>query len=258
MSILAEPGQLTLVAFYGQKSKRYPHLWDRIRETQSMVRKILADNFEEYDEERVHGTIVGLEGIRVGGVVLNEHYFRRMGELRVMQIGALIEHLQSTALLPIELRVGGYRDGHQFPFTSRNAHPYLRSFSIQGTNVVAMGWPYAQGAYPTTIDRLRRTCNAFNVVHKYHDSPDAFDNDFFFVLGNLKNKPDEITTRECQDKLREFLSEAPWPPITLSTEDLSIVAYPVGDTKFKNAKAFALARVNTILGDLLEVYPSLT
>jgi hypothetical protein len=89
--------------------------------------------------------------------------------------------------LPFDIRLGGYKEVAKYPFTSRGLHPYQRSLSIQGNRVVAVGWPYVNGKFARNLDKLRRSFNSANILHKYHRAPDVQDNDFYFVLGRVKS-----------------------------------------------------------------------
>jgi hypothetical protein len=252
-------GQLTLVAFYGSKAQEHPKLWAAIQEAQQRVTAHLGkQRFVAYDEHRVHGTVVGLEGSRVGDCVLNENFCKKLGRFRQMQLHNLVQFLRADKqLFPIPLKLGGYDYAKPFPFTSRNQHPYFRSFSIQGENVVAMAWPYQKEQYPSVIDQLRRKCNEFGILHKYHDTSDAVDNDFFFVLGNMTDTPDGESLRACQHDIREFLASLSTPDIVLTENELKILAYPKGDTKFLRAEAFSLKEAEGRIPELLEVYPTI-
>src|SRR4029453_11203237 len=98
----------------------------------------------------------------------------------------LIGIIQSTAHLPALIRLGGFDPARDYSFSSRGLHPAARSFSIQGRIAVAMGWPVVHGAFPPSIDVLRRELAQAGALHKYHASDGDIDNDFFFVIGQLE------------------------------------------------------------------------
>jgi hypothetical protein len=214
---------LTLAAYYGEKPE---HLAELIRWCQTSVAKEVPRAFRPYELGQVHATIVGLEGMRKDAEVFNTNY-DKLGQRRSMNLKAALDFLNSTSLFPFRVRIGGFRIGDEYTFTSRGQHPYLRSFTVQSSNiVVAMGWPEKDGGFPNTLGDLRRDFNKYNIIHKYHKIDDAFDNDLFFVLGKVD--PVAITDTE-----RQVVSEiirvqmAAIEPIYLDVtrEVLSLVAY---------------------------------
>lgn len=120
-----------------------------------------------------------------------------------------------------------------------------------------MAWPFRNKQYVSAIDRLRRECTQFGVLHKYHDTPDAVDNDFFFVLGNIAGTPDDDRLLACQQDVREYMASLDLPSITLTERELKIVAYREGDTKFLEAEAFSLDDASKRTNELLDVYPTI-
>lgn len=255
--------QLTLVAFYGEKSN-HP-LWNLVKELQDRITTILGENFTRYNLKKIHGTIIGLEGRRMGGEVVNENYLKKYGELRAMEIKELIDSIaNNNQLFPICIKVGGYKAEQQFPFISNGKHPYFRSFSIQKTIAVAMGWPVKkigdELTYPSSIDNLRRTCNTFNVLHKYHNPPQFYDNDFFFVLGNLRKELNNNLIERCETQIRNCLANSSLPPIEITPNDLKIVAYSEGDTTFSSvdvADVYSLEAAQNQINPLINAYPEL-
>ena len=65
--------QLTLVSHYGPKP---PTLARLIIELQQLLAQQLGTSFVPYALEQVHATVVGLEGLRVGGKVRGENFWR--------------------------------------------------------------------------------------------------------------------------------------------------------------------------------------
>ena len=222
---IPHPGEmdLTLVAYYGNKP---PLIAELISDAISELGSLLGNGFVPYDMQQVHGTIIGLEGCRTGQYIINTNYAELCNESRTMDLKAALQILKEKSLLSFDVTVGGFIDGGSYSFTSRDFVPYMRSFSIQGKNAVAMGWPYNNGNYSKSINQLRRAFNAANILHKYHCSPDVEDNDFFFVLGRIvKEKIDPIQLLEAQGRLRALFAAYKPVSVPISRNSLSIVAY---------------------------------
>ena len=114
---------LTLVAFYGQKP---PALVRLIRTLQAELYTQLGKAFTAYRIEQVHGTIIGLEGIRTNAGITNTNFRSAIGESRVINFQGLFRFLLNTPLLPMNVRIGGFLQDSDSQFTSRGQHPYIR------------------------------------------------------------------------------------------------------------------------------------
>lgn len=214
---------VTLVAYYGDKP---PLITKLISDAINKISRRLGQGFVPYSLQQVHGTIIGLEGRRAGKHIINTNYAKLQNERRSVDLKAAFQILKKKSLLPIEVTMGGFIDGGPYSFTSRGAVPYMRSFSVQGTNTVVMGWPYINGKYTKSLDKLRRAFNAVNILHKYHASPTSEDNDFYFVLGNIVNeKVDQIQLLEAQGHLRSYFASLKPVSIPISCDCLRVVAY---------------------------------
>ena len=255
MKIPEGQGQLTFVALFGDKSQTYPELEDLIIELQHAIVTILGpDVFKPYPIDLVHGTIIGLEGFRNGEYVWNVNCYDMIKMQSPMDIRGLFDFLLAeNPLIPVTIKVGGFKKDETYPFTSRGESPYVRSFSIRGKIAVAMGWPVRGGLYTPAIDVLRRSFNRFNVLHKYHDAASSYDNDFFFVLGNVPKGLSQDVVDLCQNQIRDILSGCDIPSIQISKDQLSVVAYK--DTRFKEAEAGSLREAKDKIEELLRFYP---
>lgn len=221
---------VTLVAYYG-KSK--PILLQNLilALQKNIEQQIGSSKFEKYPLEQVHGTIIGLEGKPIDGVILNTNYLQASRIECQINLPDVLNWALTTNLLPLMIRIGGYDPSQAYPFASRNFHPYLRSFSIQGDIAVAMGWPVRKLSngrtyYPMDIDDLRRSFNDYNVLHKYHKAETDIDNDFFFVLGNVRR--DQLTrtdTMRLQRVMRDVLYRYKPVDIVIKPINLSLVVY---------------------------------
>jgi hypothetical protein len=230
---------LTLVAYYGEGNK--PEAMIRlVEDVQRALEEALGPAaFRPYRLEQVHATVVGLEGRRTARGILNANFERLRGELRSMNLRMALEDVQATPLLPLTVRIAGYGKRDSYPFTSRGSHPFLRSFSIQGESAVVMGWPFDATRYPSSLDDLRRAFKGAGILHKYHASPEAVDNDLFFVLGRVVGGG--AATRAglagVEEGLRALLSDRSPVDFELNRECLRLVAYsdaalPVGNPVF--------------------------
>lgn len=255
MKIPAGHGQLTLVALFGDKRQTYPELRQLVKELQDAIATTLGYGiFDPYPEERVHGTVIGLEGFRDRECVWNANCHDKIKMRSPMNIPGLLDYLLAdNPVLPVTIQVGGFKENETYPFTSRGQSPYLRSFSIHGDIAVAMGWPVQDRLYTSGIDTLRRSFNQFNVLHKYHDSASAYDNDFFFVLGNVPKGLNQNMVDACQNQMRDILSGYEVPPVQISKHQLNVVAYK--DTRFREAEAGTLNEAKNQIEQLIRFYP---
>ena len=251
---MIQPGEmdLTLVAYYGDKPSAIAEL---VTGAQNELTSNLRDAFEPYPLFQVHGTIIGLEGTRAGDRICNTNYLQRRQQLRPLNLEAVFQILKDQSLLPFFIRIGGYKDGELYPFTSRGLHPFLRSFSIQGDVAVAMGWPCDGERYPLALDRLRRVFNEANVLHKYHVSSNDIDNDFFFVLGRInRSKTSELTIQQTQEQMRTFLAIHDSLTIPLDRQHLAIVAYVDPKLPRETSRVYSLDEAERKIDEIKSLY----
>jgi len=203
--------ELTLVAFYGSKPDPLVQLVDNV---QACLRSELGPAFSAYAIEQVHATMIGLEGWRVGD---------EMPDSNINLVG-LLKFIQEMP--PFWVRFGGFGATCVYPFTSRGLHPYLRSFTINGSLAVMMGWPVLDNSYPMTLDAMRRECKRYNILYKYHQNESDIDNDFFLVLGRVERETIlEEKTEDMQNSLRQLLAERKPLDLLVRPDDLSVVSY---------------------------------
>ena len=121
--------QASLVAFYGAKP---PQLESFLKRCQEHIHQTLhclgvADVFQPYALEQIHATVIGLERrTRAGLANRNVHAFR--GCSKGMRLPQLFEFLGNCSYFPFDAQFGGFGD-RDWPFQSRGARPYARSFS---------------------------------------------------------------------------------------------------------------------------------
>jgi len=243
---------LTLAAHYGQKPRAFAEL---IRWCQASVSTLLPGTFRPYEVDQVHATIVGLEAKRQNGELLNENY-RKRGESRRMSLAGLLDLLSRTRRLPFRIRIGGFRPGDAYAFSSFGLHPYVRSFAIQPSNiVVAMGWPEASGRFPDTLDGLRREFNRCNIVHKYHKTEQDIDNDFFFVLGKLESGAETDADRVwISETIRAQLAGIEPVYVDVAWTDLSLVAYLDDELPMATSVRIPLAEAGPRIAEIAALY----
>ena len=243
---------LTLVAFYGPKPRP---LADLISAIQTELSSQLGDAFTPYALDQIHATLVGLEGYRTEAGILNSNLLAMVGAARPMDLEGLFHFLLKTPILPLNIRIGGFRRSEAYPFTSRGQHPYARSFVLHRREAVVIGWPSTKEKYPMSLDHLRRCCMAYNVLHKYHQGASAVDNDLFLVLGRLTR--DCISPEECaavEYSVRELLSFHQPLDVTFGAATLSVVAYEDRSLPTQLSRAYPLTGVLDKLEFLTGVY----
>jgi hypothetical protein len=191
-----------------------------LRHLQQNLSASIGRGFQPYDIEQVHATIVGLEGCRADGAIRG----KRSG--LAINLSGIVEFLRGDAFAPIQVRVGGYRAADRHSFRSRDEHPYLRSFSIQGSTAVAIGWPVDGAQSPDSLDRLRRLLERFGVRHKWHTAAADVDNDCFFVLGRLdRDVIDGRVLEATAEAIRADLAATSHAIIDIDRDMLSFVGY---------------------------------
>src|SRR6266850_8186281 len=109
--------QTTLVGYYGDKTGNVLEL---IRSCQDRLSELLLSSFRPYELEQVHGTIIGLEGCRVGDSIKNENFKNFRNEERLMSPKHLLEFLRSDTFPSVSIRVGDYRHHLDYGFQSQH------------------------------------------------------------------------------------------------------------------------------------------
>jgi hypothetical protein len=211
--------QVTVVSLIQNKP---PHLAAFLDECKKRVRAVLPTDFREYDTaKQIHATIVGLERLDANKPAFHNKNFQKRRLLTLeMDYAGLLDYYRTSGVFPMQVQIGGFHN-RDYPFTSRNERPYFRSFSIQpglssdGRDVefvVVMGWPLRgepstapnpslpeliqeASKFPRSLDSLRRSAQAFNVLYLYHGAPTDVDNDFFFRIGMIDN-PKNVDANE--------------------------------------------------------------
>jgi hypothetical protein len=231
--------QVTLVSLYGKKSNS--RLAAVIAQCQQIVTNALSTTFTPYDEEQVHATIVGLER-RSRSRFENDNFARLRNRNQTMAFDGFLGYLRGCGHFPLQVQIGGFRD-RCYPFTSRRANPYERSFSIQGDKAVVMGWPirgepvsmpettsqnFIQESriYPMTLDAVRRAAQGFGILHAYHQALTDVDNDLFFRIGLVEEKAVLLENIPAlEQRVRQFLSEEIPLIVEITLDEVFVAAY---------------------------------
>lgn len=245
--------QLTLVSHYGEKATDCAQL---IRNLQQFLAGSLGGSFRPYSVEQVHGTIVGLEGVRGGDRIRNENFRRYRHEERLVDLEGLLGFLRSSAAPDFTIQIGSFDAARDYGFISQGRHPFVRSFSVQGETAVAMGWPFENGEFPPLLDQLRRRLQQFGVLHKWHQREEDVDNDFFFVLGHVAGSATPEQRTMAEQHLREQMARMTplLLPVTLHT--LSFVAYTDRQLPPDTSRVFKVSDATTTAGTLAGVFDS--
>lgn len=238
--------QVTCVAMYGRKPSKLAAIIENCQDRiDALTDKHPAVGFQRYEVEQVHATIIGLERSGVGSFQ-NLNFRKRREVHQDMDFAGLLEYFRRGAVLPFAVQIGGYQE-RDYPFVSRNQHPYDRSFSVQGDKAVVMGWPVwgdptaplpsgpsglvvESRRYPASLDAIRRHCQHFGILHGYHRQFTDVDNDFYLRIG-LFDPPDvpQSFAQQLEGTLRQFLKSIGPQVVQVTLSDLFAVAY-VDDT----------------------------
>lgn len=106
-----------------------------------------------------------------------------------------------------------------------------------------------------SLDRLRRCCIGYHVMHKYHQAADDIDNDLFLVMGRLRQDcltPDEYAA--AQNAIRGLLSSHQPLDVAIGVETLSIVAYKDRSLPASSSYVYPLRGVLDKFESLIDFY----
>jgi hypothetical protein len=210
------------VAFYGPKAGPLREL---LAGVQAMIAAEIGPAFLPYSLEQIHATLIALDGDRDTGTgtVVNTFYLIHQGRRVEMNLPQAMDILLRRFQHPLQVRLGGFAAGQQVPFTSRGWHLFDRAFSVQGNAFVLVGWPVASLTGPDTpLDDLRREMNEANVLHRYHPSEGAADNDLHLVVGHHADAPAGALAR-AEATVRDQLAAHP-VEFGIGIGDIKVVA----------------------------------
>ena len=258
--------QITVVALYGAKSSDFAGL---ITRCQGLAQSVLGVSFRPYDPYQIHATIFGLER-KIPSGFYNANFSRYRERDLVMNLEGILDYLRRCSHFPLQVQVAGFGK-RDYPFVSRQASPYERSFSIQGDKVVMMGWPIRgkpfprppatssalvreAKLYPLTLDVIRHAAQAYGVLHAYHRGLTDVDNDLFFRIGLLVDQPSlsEKGRDVLEAKAREFLSIQPPLVLDIGLEQLSVALYEEDTLPRSSTRVWSLADPDLTAPALME------
>lgn len=220
--------KLSLVAFYGKKPTELTNLISKLQ--QHLARhKLIQHNFIPYQLEQVHGTVIGCEGLATDSGIISKWFYELRQEKKQIDISGLIHYLQHQVSFPITIGFGGYNRHQNYSFLSRKQHPYLRSCQLQPrehqTIPIVMGWSLENNKITLAIDHLRRDLQQFNLLHKYHQNPDAIDNDFYLRLGTIDQQLTVAARNAIATEIQNVLEAQAPLSIPINLTDLALVEY---------------------------------
>jgi hypothetical protein len=197
---------VSAVALYGPKTGEVRNLLESVQAT---IAQQLGAAFLPYTVEQIHGTLIGLNGVRepATGALISQFYLEHRGARCIMDFGRVLQILEDHLSPPFIVRIGGFGPRDEVTFTSQRKHLHERSFSARNGAFVLIGWPIitlrSEGKRKP-LDELRRSMNDANVLHSHHVAATDVDNDFYLVLGHYTNTP-ESTLAETERMVRADL-----------------------------------------------------
>jgi hypothetical protein len=226
--IISNLPNVSLVGFYGEKPLELTLLIQEIQ-TYLAAADEIQSCFIPYRLEQIHGTILGCEGLLTSEGVVNKWLYETTEEIKYIKYDRFLEHLNDRAILPINLRFGGYQLERDYGFLSRGLHPAIRSFQLQvsGAEIipVLIGWSWQNNLISQEIESLRRSGQKFNLLHKYHRHPESIDNDFYLRLGTIKQQLSPEVIFQIESKIRTILLDRTPITIKLDRAQISFALY---------------------------------
>jgi hypothetical protein len=210
---------VSLVAFYGSKP---PPLAAFLQKLQQQLDRALEGQFRPSPLEQIHGTLIGCEGTRRDRAIVSHWWKQRRGETRHLDLSGFLHELHCGSAFPFDLRLGGYDSEIDYGFLSRDRHPFERSFQFRDNLAVLVGWLH-QG--DPDLDRFRRNAQHYNFLHKFHDRPDAIDNDFYLRIGTIIAPVSPERRSRIEAEIRHFLKSNQPVRVKLNLDDLAFVRY---------------------------------
>lgn len=219
----------SIVAYLGAMPVALTALVGRVQQTAA---EVLGEDFRPRPLAQVHATVIGLETPST-----------RIGEHRRFDVEPLAEHLVRTfSDDPLDVHFGGF-DSADRRLLSQGKPLHDRTFLARGGNVVLIGWPVVAAAPTPVMATIRRGCEPFGVVHRYHPTPSASDPDVHLLIGRA---PTGSGTERVEAVVREWLAASP-VRVPMLADDLSLVEYadtalPVATTRRRPLRDLVKAR----------------
>ncbi len=202
-----------LVAIYGNKPEKLAQI---IHDCQKIITSDVGAGFHPYDVRQIHATIVGL------GNVKSSNSLSFAGQTIPRDVDGFLNYLRHDEKIPFQIKVGGFHKDDK-SLLSRGLSLYERSFSFQAGKGVIIGWPFSLGeTYSEVLDGIRKTALKFGFCHRYYQSSNDFDNDFYFRIGLYDSSVPDSARRAVEKKIRKYLSQAEPIVIDVTTSNLFI------------------------------------
>jgi hypothetical protein len=234
---------VSLVAYFYNKPTELQQL---ILDLQQHLQMSFANNFIPYNLKQVHATIIGCEGIKTEKGIINQWFYTLRNEVRYIDYYGLFDYFLKGNILPLDIYFGGYKPKINYQFLSRNQHPSDRSFQLQvlGKNTfipVLMGWSMENNVITTKIEQIRRDLQQFNYLHKYHQSSQDIDNDFYLRLGTITGNFTSDFIINIQQKINYYLQNATKNKISLDRANLDLVKYQDSTLPIATTEIYSLS-----------------
>lgn len=220
VACIVDATRSSIVAYYDAMPAA---LGEVIRRVQGRAAEFLGAGFTPRPMAEVHATVIGLES---------------SGDRR-FDVGPLAGHLvRELADNPLEIRFGGFAtDSGQL--TSRDAPLHDRTFLVRGGNVVLVGWPVLGGAASPVLADIRRGCEPFGVVHRYHRQPGASDPDVYLVVGRAATGETEALEAAVRRELGGAGVRVPMGPDDLGLVEYAETTLPLASTRLRPLRSVA-------------------
>lgn len=255
---------VTLVAFYEKKRNdlKSAAFVKLIQSTQDCIDRMLKqygakEEFTRYETKQVHATILGCEGGKTSGRVLNKWFLDKRRQERCVDFDKLLDYFRWYSNLPIVVRFCAYAPDTDYSFSSQDLHPYVRSFQIRDDKTaILMGWPYRAGQWPLVLDQFRLGAQKCNALHKFHGSLAAVDNDCYLRVGYFDELP-QARVREAIEKYvrAELAASAPVYEIIDHTT-LVLAQYQKTTLELATTRAWELDDISAV--EMAALYPDAT
>lgn len=195
----------SLVSYYGEKESELNRYLTNI---QQRISHYLGEDFSPYSITQIHGTIIGLETVKIQGKNYSKWCQENNKSKPPIDFKGLLNFLSDPPKIE-NFKFGGFEKNKNYGFLSWNRHPFYRTFSIRGNTMVINGWPVHKKNDPEGVTHdlydWRVQLESFNLCHKWNIDSNQ-DNDLFMVVGkinSLKSKND-LLDQLCQQMWEEI------------------------------------------------------
>jgi hypothetical protein len=162
----------SVVFYYDDLPDELARLIERI---QQFFQRSVKERFLAKDRREIHATLIGLQ---------------LAPEASTIDYEGLLKYLCSKLKRhPLKIQFGGFDNEHSL-LLSRGRPLRERTIWCENGLVTLIGWPVVpspRGGTPyDELDKIRRNCQRYHVVHKYHNNPYEKDPDMYLVIGSYE------------------------------------------------------------------------